>query len=185
MEVFIYKTSNRYSNEIISIALVGLFIATTLLVSFISGTYIPKIPLLNGHIDFWYGFAVLAILLLRDWKYQLLYIFTLPFAMAPLEIGSYAGWGDYAVELMIPIFTMVILIPTMRFDKFWASMIYLFIQLGLFTIIRIVLMTYAGVTFWGLGWGASFVYNLPNALIDLIGIMPLVLFPLIKLRKLA
>ena len=172
----------KYSNITKDIALASMFLSITIVASLISGSYIPKIPFLDVHLDFWYGIAISGILFLKSRLIVISYIFAVIFGLMIFELPSYAGIGDYLLETGIPIIFILFFYFIKEKTKGITILIIIFAYLIIWSLIRLLFLSIGGTIFWGINFKVSLIINSKNVFLDLI-VITLIMFPIIYLKK--
>ena len=172
----------KYSNITKDIALASMFLSITIVASLISGSYIPKIPFLDAHLDFWYGIAIVGILFLRSPLIAISYVFAIVFGMMIFELPSYAGIGDYFIETGIPVMFILLFYCIKEKTEGKVQIMIISLYLIVWTLIRLLFLSIGGNIFWGINFKVSLIINSKNVFMDLI-VIALIIVPIYSLQK--
>jgi len=173
---------NRYKSEIFEITKAGMLLAVTVVASFLTSTWspFPKVPFFNARPDFWFGFVIMSLLFLSN-KYKVLFLVSVPFALMSSEGSSYAGWGDYFLEMATPMIVLLLMLFVPKGNG--SQIIFTIFVFSLYFITRLFFMTWAGVIFWETDWTPSLTYNIWNVTLDYLVSIPFVFIGMLKLIK--
>ena len=166
----------KFNNRIQDIAKAGLLISLALVTSLLTSNYLPKIPFINGHIDFWYVFVLMIPFALKTLDIKIISIITAPFAMLITEINSYAGMYDYFLETGFPLFAITTIITASYIENKWIKLFASIFIIIAWNSFRFFGQTYAGIAIYNVPtFTSSAAINAPNTFFDLVGIIPVFL----------
>ena len=173
----------RYNTTIQDIAIAGLFVSLAMVSALIT-TYIPTIPFVNQKFTIWSGIAILGLLFQRNIYVSLSYIIALTFGLMIVELPIFAGVPDYMLENGLPILLLPMFL-ILKLKAFKNNKVMFFVGLTVLIVvwsfIKFICISWAGVLFWGVAMGPSMIINGPVSIADIIFIIPITFIVSVKM----